>query len=189
VLKNPTCARPYLRTSARSFLVLGLSLALAACSPKPPPVKVEQTKYISFAAYRTYAWLPSTGGPDKDLFGERVRNEIETQLAGKGYIQTLDGPSLLVQTEVVVEERNTETLGDYARYEAAGGTQNFFAAFSIGYEEARLTVAVYDTETRQRVWRGMTPVAMDAKHRTDRAANGVVEMFKRFPAVGGVTAQ
>lgn len=184
-----TSAPPHLRTSTRSFLLISLSIALVACSAKPPPVKVEQAKFVSFAAYRTYAWLPSTGGPDKDLFGERVRNEIEVQLAGKGFVQTLDGPNLLVQTEVVVEERNAETLGDFARYEAAGGTQNFYSAFAIGYEEARLTVDVYDAATRQRVWRGMTPVAMDAKHRTDRAAAGVAEMFKSFPAVGGVTAQ
>ncbi|MDX2166527.1 MAG: DUF4136 domain-containing protein [Deltaproteobacteria bacterium] len=152
-------------------------------------MKVDPTKYVNFSAYRTYAWLPPTGGPDKNLFGERVRNEIETQLAGKGYIQTLDGPDLLVQTEVVVEERHTETLGDYSRYAEAGGTQNFFAAFSLGYEEAVLTVVFYDAATRQRVWRGATPVAMDAKHRTDRAAAGVVEMFKSFPTVGGVIAQ
>jgi hypothetical protein len=172
-----------------AFCLLPSAFLLTGCSPKPPPVKVEQAKFANFAAYRTYAWLPSTGGPDKDLFGERARNEIEVQLAGKGYVQTLDGPNLLVQTEVVVEERNAETLGDFARYEAAGGTQNFYAAFAIGYEEARLTVNVYDAATRQRLWRGMTPVAMDAKHRTDRAAGGVVEMFKSFPAVGGVTAQ
>jgi len=172
-----------------AFCLLPFALALTACSAKPPPVKVEPTPNVSFASYRTYAWLPTAGGPDKDLFGERLQNEVEVQMAGKGYIITGDGPDLLLQTEVVVEERNAETIGDFVRYEEAGGTQNLYAAFAIGYERAVVSVNVYDTATRQRVWHGRTPVAMDAKHRTERGAAGVAEMFKVFPVSGGVNAR
>ncbi len=172
-----------------AFCFLPFAFLILSCSAKPPPVKVEQTPYISFANYRTYAWLPNTGGPDKDLFGERASNEVDVQMAGKGYIITLDGPSVLVQIEVVVEERNADKITDYTHYEAAGGTKNLYSAFALGYEEAVLTVSVYDTATRQRVWRGATPVAMDAKHRLDRVAAGIVEMFKSFPPVGGVIPQ
>lgn len=171
------------------FCLLPFAFTASACGPKLPPVKVDPTPYVSFAAYRTYAWLPAAGGPDKDLFGARLQGEVETQMAGRGYVITGDGPDLLVQTEVVVEDENADTLGEFGGYEKAGGTQNLFAAFALGYEIAVVTVNVYDTATRQRVWRGRTPVAMDAKHRTERAAAGVAEMFKSFPISGGVQAR
>jgi len=151
---------------------------------------VERDPYAPFSTYRTYAWLPPLGGVEADLFGERARHEIDIQLVGKGYLPAGDGrPDLMVQTEVVVVERNADTIGDFIRYGEAGGTKDLFTAFAAGYEEATLTVMVFDAAGRQRIWRGRTPVALDAKHRVDRAAAGIDEMFKTFPPIGGVIAQ
>lgn len=176
---------PAVRHRMRLACLLAVALSLAACSPKLPPVKIEQTRYVSFAAYRTYAWLPPVSGVDSELFGTRLTHEVETQMAGRGYIITADGPDLFVELEVTVDDKNIDTLREFGGYEDAGGTQNFFAAYSFGYEVAVVTVNVYDGATRQRVWRGRTPVSMDAKHRVERAAAGVAEMFKSFPASGG----
>ena len=67
----------------------------------------------------------------------------------------------------------------------AGGTQPLFNAFSLGYEEATITVEAYDAATRVLLWRGRTAVAMDAPQRDTRAVHSIDELLKSFPRQQG----
>jgi hypothetical protein len=174
-------------TSVRSLVFLLSLVLLAACGAKLPPATSERDPFINFAPYRTYAWLPPGREPDADLFGARAHEAIGAQLRNKGYARA-DGvpPDLLVGTVVTVEEKFADSLPRYIHYTDAGGEKSLSEAFSLGYEEATLHVEVFDAGTQQRVWHGGTQVVLTAKHRADRAAAGVGEMFKTFPSLGGV---
>ena len=155
-------------------------LFLAGCADKIP-VKVERDPLTSFSRFSTYAWV----APEKheDVFDLAVHNAVAVQLAGKGYALAYDPQQadLAVGASTVVEEKHAETIGDYVRYQEAGGTQPLGNAYAIGYEEAKITVEVIARDTGQPVWRGVGLVAMDSKARADRAVAAVVEMFKQFP--------
>ena len=167
-----------LASSAPSAYVL--VLLLAGCADKIP-VKVERDPLTSFSRFTSYTWLV----PEKheDVFDLAVHNAVDLQLAGKGYALAYDPQQadLAVGATTVVEEKHAETIGDYVRYQEAGGTQPLGNAYAIGYEQAKITVEVFARDTGQPVWRGVGLIAMDAKGRAERAVAAVAEMFKQFP--------
>ena len=178
-----------LRTSAASASsVLSLLLLLAGCSSKPP-VHTERDPLADFARYRTYAWLaaprepsPIDADPTRSGFAWRMRSALDSQLGRRGYVETdADGADLLVSVGVTIDEKHADTIRDYIRYRDAGGTQGLFSAYSLGYEETRLTVELFDAGTRQVVWRGIGALAMDAHDRGHQTDATVAQMFEAFP--------
>ena len=171
------------RAGTAAVALAALLLLLAGCSSKPP-VHVDPSSLADFGGYHTFAWLaeppePIAGAPDSpvQLFGWRMRTAVDNGLRGRGYALDADAPDLLVAVQVKIDERYTETIGDYFRYQDIGGSQSLFSAFSLGYEEAKLIVEVFDARSRQLVWRGHTAVSMDAAHRGDRAAANVAALM------------
>ena len=168
-----------------------LLVVLAACAPKIP-VHVDAASRTTLAGYRTYAWMPAPPDPRAraretavEVFDWRVRNTTENVLAAKGYLRTDASPDMLVLLRTTVAETNSETIGEYFHYRDAGGTQPLFNAFSLGYEEATITVEAYDAATRVLLWRGRTAVAMDAPQRDTRAVHSIDELLKSFPRQQG----
>lgn len=167
-------------------LLLAL-LCLTACSTKGPPVKSERDQFANFTNYRTFALLPPGREPDANLFGTRGREAVNSQMLLKGYTPADGVPAdLLIGMIVEVDEKFTDSLPKYFHYQDAGGDKSLFTAYAIGYEEATLSVEIFDARTQRRVWHGSTDVALTAKHRADLAAAGVDKMFKTFPAIGGI---
>jgi hypothetical protein len=172
-------------------LVPLLLVVLAACSAKIP-VHVDASSRTTLAGYRTYAWMPAPPDPKAraretavEVFDWRVRTTTENALAAKGYLRTDAAPDMLVLLRTTVAEMNADTIGDYFRYRDAGGTQPLFNAFSLGYEEATITIEAYDAASRVLLWRGRTAVAMDAPQRDTRAIASVTELLKTFPRQQG----
>jgi hypothetical protein len=164
---------------------------LLGCGPKIP-VHVDASSRTTLAGYRTYAWLapqPDAKAPARDpelqAFDGGLRSEVENALAGKGYLRVPSAPDLLVTLRSDVDEKYSDTIGEYFYYRDAGGTQPLFNAFSLGYEMATITVEAYDASTRVLLWRGRTAVAMDAPHRDRRAVDSVRELLKTFPTQQG----
>ncbi|MGE3498758.1 MAG: DUF4136 domain-containing protein [Candidatus Binatia bacterium] len=180
--------RARVKRGARTLVVMAL---LAGCSEQIP-IHVQPNPLASFADYHTYAWVtapptPAPGAPEtgREVFGWRVENAVDTALKTRGYLLDERQPDLLVRTLTTIEERYADTIQGYQHYRNAGGEQPLFSAFSLGYEEATVIVELYDAQTHALLWRGSTAIAMDAKRRADRAAAGVAEMFKSFPARQG----
>lgn len=178
------------RRGVRAGVVLAalcLSLPLLACAPKIP-VHVDGSSRPTLAGYRTYAWI--TPPPDRksadrepqlEVFDWQVATTAQDALANKGYIRNDNVPDMLVTLRTEVDEKYSETLGEYFYYRDAGGTKPLFNAFSLGYEQATITVEAFDAASRALLWRGRTAVAMDAPHRDRRAVDSVLELLKSFP--------
>jgi hypothetical protein len=170
---------------------LSLCLLLLGCTPKIP-VHVDESSRQTLAGYRTYAWMApppdmksAARDPVLQTFDWRTQGAAANALAGKGYIRNDNAPDMLVMVRVDVDERYSETIGDYFRYRDAGGQKPLFNAFSLGYEEATITVEAYDAASRILLWRGRTAVAMDAPHRDQRAVDSVSDLLKTFPTQQG----
>jgi hypothetical protein len=180
---------PTLPVSRRRLAALLSVLLVAACSNKPP-VRTDRDQYADFSRYRTYAWSadvpaePAPGDPDPALaaLAWQTRTATAAQLANRGYLLTTAGDAdVMVAVRCTVDERHANTVRAFARYRSAGGTQPIDEAYTFGFEEATLTVELYDAATRQMVWRGDGLVAMDAKDRNARAVATVAQMFTEFP--------
>ncbi len=179
------------RPSSCHLLPFLLCVLLAACAGKPP-VHVDASSRTTLAGYRTYAWIaapPDTRAeaatPAIQVFDWRVQQAAANALAGKGYMRNDNAPDLLVMLRTTVDEKYSETIGDYFQYHDAGGTQPLFNAFSLGYEMATISVEAYDAASRVLLWRGRTAVAMDAPHRDQRAVDSVADLLKTFPTQQG----
>lgn len=180
--------------SPRRLSSLGLSsacLLLAACAAKIP-VHVDAASRSTLAGYRTYAWTAAPPDPRAaardpalNVFDWRVQAAAENALAGRGWVRNDNAPDLLMRLITDVDEKHSETIGEYFQYRDAGGEQPLFSAFSLGYEEATITVEAYDAASRVLLWRGRTAVAMDAPHRDRRAVDSVGELLRTFPRQAG----
>jgi uncharacterized protein DUF4136 len=195
MLFRPSSLRPSsLRLSSpllSSLCLSSLCLLSLSCSAKIP-VHVDAASRTTLAGYRTYAWTApppdpksSSHNPALQVFDWHLQTTAESSLAGKGYIRSDNAPDMLVVLRTDVDDKHADTIGDYMRYQDAGGTQPLFNAFSLGYEEATITIEAYDTASRVLLWRGRTEVAMDAPHRDRRAVDSVRELLKTFPTQQG----
>ncbi|HSQ01227.1 MAG TPA: DUF4136 domain-containing protein [Candidatus Dormibacteraeota bacterium] len=183
--------RDVLRPSSLCLPSVAFALLLAGCAAKIP-VHVDAASRTTLAGYRTYAWTappPDPKAPSRDpalqVFDWHLQTTAENALAGKGYIRNDNAPDMLVVLRTDVDEKYSETIGDYFHYRDAGGTQPLFNAYSLGYEEATITIEAYDAASRVLIWRGRTAVAMDAPHRDRRAVDSVSELLKTFPIQQG----
>ena len=165
-------------------------LLIAGCAKIP--VHVDAASRQTLAGYRTYAWMappPDQKSAARDPvlqgFDWRTQGAAANALAGKGYIRNDNAPDMLVMVRVDVDDRYTETIGDYFHYRDAGGQEPLFNAFALGYEEATITIEAYDAASRLLLWRGRTAVAMDAPHRDQRAVDSVSDLLKTFPTQQG----
>lgn len=182
-----------IRLSSLSLCLSSFSLCLVllGCGSKIP-VHVDAASRQTLAGYRTYAWMapapdPKAASRDPVLqgFDWRTQGAAANALAGKGYIRNDNAPDMLVMVRVDVDERYTETIGDFFHYRDAGGQEPLFNAFALGYEEATITIEAYDAASRVLLWRGRTAVAMDAPHRDRRAVDSVSDLLKTFPTQQG----
>jgi hypothetical protein len=165
-----------------------LLLLLAGCAAKIP-VHVDPASRTTLAGYRVYAWMtvpPEVGEPSRETelqtFNRRVRGTAEQALAARGYIRSDSAPEMFVLLRITVDEKYTDSLSAYYHYRDAGGTQPLFNAFSLGYEEAELSVEAFDASSRALLWRGRTAVALDAPRREERASASVAKLLDSFPS-------
>jgi hypothetical protein len=172
-----------------SLVLCLLSFVAAACAPKIP-VHVDASSRSTLAGYRTYMWIApppdpkaSKNDPALQVFDWRLLTTAQNALAGKGYIRNENAPDMLMMLRTDVAEKFSDTIGDYFYYRDAGGQKPLFNAFSLGYEQATITVEAYDAASRVLLWRGRTAVALDAPHRDRRAVDSIAELMKTFPSL------
>ena len=138
------------------------TLALTGCVP------VKVNSYLERGAdltrYRTYDWgAPdswTTGDPRLDnnpFFQERVRADVDKQLAGRGFEKTMSGrPDLRLHYHASFTQRiDTNGLD-----EARGYCDNHDCQPYV-YEAGTLLLDFVDTRTNRVVWRGWAEGSVD----------------------------
>jgi uncharacterized protein DUF4136 len=169
------------------------TMALASCAAMGANAYLRSG--TSFREYRSFGWGSaaslSTGDPRLDnnqIFDERVRRQIELQLARRGLEQvtTLGLPDLLVHYHASVSQK----LDVRAMDDAVTGQHDESDAARTVYEAGTLVVDLVDTRTNQLVWRGWSESRVDGviddqalmEHRIDAA---IAAIFRRFPGGRG----
>lgn len=178
-------------------LVAGALLAATAllgCS-NAATVKTKSVPIVGMAGFHTYDW----GTPEPVVVAEEdrerdaavleytVRNAIDQQLAAKGYRHAERGerPDFLVDFGIRLEEKSTETFGEYIKYRDQGGKQGMGPAFVFGYEQGSLVVEVTDAHTETRAWTGSARAVLDDGQDIAKLEGAIGKIMADFPAAGG----
>jgi hypothetical protein len=161
-----------------------LAIALAGCSNIRTGSEFDYA--ADFHAYRSYAWvteeltLIGTGSGDPRVRNEQnerlIRAAIDRELAARGYEKVELSEAQLVVTFAV-------GLREEIRIEGADTTYGLLAADGPApkYYEGRLTIDLFDRETRRHVWHGWGRESLDRgadpKVVIDEAVTAIMKPF------------
>jgi hypothetical protein len=180
ISEKETFVKPVLRTTVCTlFFLATLGVALAQ------HVKTDFDHQANFSQFKTYSWQ-AIKDPNP-LWDARIKNAVDAQLAAKGWTQVDSGGDVAI---VAIETTKTErTLQTFYNEFGGGWGWRGFGGFGDStttvqdYKEGTLLIDMYDTKTKQLIWRGSAEDTL-----SDKAAKneknldkGVAKMLKKFP--------
>lgn len=177
----------------KAINVMGLflsSLLFVKCAPSLSVIS-DYDRDAEFSNYTTFYWSDefqqeNNNGNAEPLFyntlvKKRLKQAIEREMEGRGYTLSSTNPDLLVNPQVVVEERSS-------------GGQNYspyyygFYRFGPSYnstqnaKEGDIVVDLIDREKKQLVWQGYAPGVLETqtKDREEQIKNAVTLIFSEY---------
>jgi hypothetical protein len=145
-----------------------MSILCVKCSPALV-VNTDYDREADFSQYQTFYWSDEfqqangNGENNEPLFyntlvKKRLKQAIQRELEGKGYTLSASDPDLLVNAQVVVEERNTRQ--NYPYY---GGFYYWgFNNIPVDSEkEGDIVIDLIDQNQHQLVWQGYASGVLD----------------------------
>jgi Domain of unknown function (DUF4136) len=150
-------------------------------------VKTDYDHNANFAQYKTYSWEHvQTKDP---LYVDRIKAAVNAALTARGWTQMDSGGDVSIMAIQTAHEG--ETLNTF--YDGFGGGWGWrrFGGGGFGdattttetYKVGTLIVDLYDTKTKQLIWRGSASdtLSNNANKNTDNLDKGVEKMFRKFP--------
>jgi hypothetical protein len=154
-----------------TFLMAGTAFA--------QKVTTDYDHNADFTQYKTYAWIPSAKPAKDPLWHQRIMEDIDRQLAAKGFKKVEGEADLYVTYEGGLKE-NTSLHGFGTGGRWVGGS---FSVNKVTKLEGTLIVGLFAGSARQLVWRGIaTETASDKPEKNIAKLQKTVEkLFKQYP--------
>ena len=171
-------------------LLFGLVAASLALSTATARVTTDSDPSAQFSTYRTFYWAekPETPSP---LTQQRIVDGINARLQAKGWTLGETG-DIALAAHVTTSQRQTldtfytgGTMGGWG-WRGWGGMGTATTTVRT-YNEGTLVVDMFDTRTRQAVWRGTaTETISSSPDKVVKKITKVLDkMFKDFPPQAG----
>jgi Domain of unknown function (DUF4136) len=168
------------------FVLMGVMLLFAG-KLSAGQVKTDYDRAANFGQYKTYSWEQVKTQDPLDV--DRIKSAVNSALAAKGWTQVdSGGDASIVAIEIT---KNQQTLNTY--YDGFGGGWGFrrFGGGGFGeattttetYKVGTLVVDLFDTKTKQLVWRGNASdtLSNNSNKNIHNMDKDVEKMFKQFP--------
>jgi len=152
-------------------------------------VKSDYDRAADFGRYKKYCWQKvETQNP---LWIERIRTALNSALAAKGWSLTESGSACDISIVAIEIKRNHDTVNTF--YDNFGGGWGWrgFGAGGFGeattttdtYQTGTLIVDLFDTKTKNLVWRGSATETLSDKSDKNikKLNNSVSKLFEHFP--------
>jgi hypothetical protein len=179
-----------------AFLVL-VGLAFGVGSARAQDVRYDFDKEKDFSKYKTYKWVQIKDADQPDqLTANRIISAVDAELATKGMTKTEDEKADLYigyQTALRSEKEFTSynTGWGYGPgwgrgWYGYGGmaTTTTYGSTSTVYI-GQLDLSMYDSATKQLVWRGVASKTLDPKAKPEKKDKNVIKavqkLLKNFP--------
>lgn len=174
-------------------LIAAAILALAGCA-STPTVHTDADPAANFGGYRTYTWLskPEQQGISP-LASQRIVEYVNAQLAAKGWTEAADGDVAVVAHVATEQQQSLDTMYSGPVYGGWGWGPRWYGGMGMGmgtsttqvrtYTVGTLIVDLFDTKTKQAIWRGTaSDTVPDDPQKVDALVRaGIAEMFAGFP--------
>lgn len=185
--KSRTKKEGNMMKTARCVLALAF-LLVAAGSAGAQKVRVDSDSEADFSKYNTFKIaLHSDFTPQSPLMAQRAIKGAAYHLTLKGLREVGDSPDLSVVLYGILNEEKRINIHNsgygYGRYWRGGYGGGMSTATTSTYTVGTLVIDLYDTSTRQLVWRGTATGTMsDKPAKNEKKLNKVLEkMFKKYP--------
>lgn len=150
-------------------------------------VKTDYDRSVDFSQYKTFSWEKvKTRDP---LFVDRIKTAVNSALAAKGWTEAQSGGDIsLIAIQMTQDQQTLNTF-----YDGLGGGWGWRRFGGEGFGEATTTTEtykvgtlvldLYDTKTKQLVWRGSTSdtLSNNSNKNIQNLDKGVEKLFKQFP--------
>lgn len=163
-----------------------LASLVAACA-STPSVSTDADPQGEFARYRTFRWIQSPQDVSP-LLRQRIVEGVNSQLAARGWTESADADVAIAAHVATRQRQDVDTFYHGPAY-AGWGWRGPWAVGTTGtsvrtYEVGTLVVDLFDTRTRQAVWRGTAKgtIPSSQERLNEGVQAGIVEMFKQLPA-------
>jgi len=166
-----------------------LAVALTACASSPT-VSTDHAPGTDFSKFRTYTWIAEPDGAPP-LVAQRIIAGINAELQAKGMTEVPSGGDASIAAHVArTQKQSIDTFYSAPMYSGWGwrgggmyGGMGMSNSTVRTYDVGTLVVDLFDTATKQAVWRGAAsatvPSSQEKVDATVRA--GIAKMFLDFP--------
>lgn len=145
-------------------------------------IRTDYDHNVNFAQYHTYSWGKVQTA--NDLWTNRVKEDVNSQLTAKGWTEVPSGGQLLVTARGGVH--NKQQLETF--YNGLGGWRRF-GGFGMAttdvdnYKVGTLVVEIWDAQSKNLIWRGMATDTLSSNSDKDIKSldKNVRKMFEHFP--------
>ncbi len=168
-----------------ALCIVAFLAALGAASAQQ--VQTDFDHQANFSQYKTYSWQEIK--PANSLWDARIKSAVDAQLAAKGWTYADSGGDVaVVAIKTSQTQRTLQTFydgfgGGWGWRRFGGGGFGDATTTEQDYKVGTLVIDLYDTKTKQLIWRGSAQDTLSDKA-TQNEKNldkGVAKMFKAFP--------
>ena len=179
----------------KNLITLSIVLACLPALALAQDVAYNFDPNADFSKYKTFQWEKHAKSLDvDDLTLGQLGKGFETALAAKGLTKTTSGnPDLVIVFQIAVNQEKEMTAhstggygyGPYWRGGWYGGGPTITTASTSTINIGTIVLDMYDTATKQLVWRGQATKTVDGKAKPDKRQKNIdkaaAKMLKNYP--------
>ncbi len=174
--------------------IVAISFLLVRCTTSYS-VLTDYDRDADFSNYTTFYWADEfqqehseTEGNEplfyNTLIKKRLKEAVQREMEGRGYTLSSENPDLLVNSQVMVENRISGSQnynpGFYGGLWWMGGS-----SFNSNIDQAKegdLVIDLIDREKKQLIWQGYAPSVLEVemKNREETLKNAVTLVFSEY---------
>jgi hypothetical protein len=163
-------------------IIAGLWFFFCASSVFAQKVNTDWDHEANFSNYKTYAWIETKHPAVSDLTNKRIVENIDKQLAAKGFTKVIDNAAALVVYNAGVKEQvSVEGYNyGYGRYRWGGGMTTYSKVVEL---QGTLVIDLVDSRKKELVWRGTATDTLSDKpeKNAQKIEKATEKLFKKYP--------
>jgi hypothetical protein len=181
-----------LKLTVTGFWIICISILFVGCATTSSSIITDYDRDADFSQYRTYFWsdeFQMQNGREEEkeplfyntLVKKRLKQAIRKEMEGRGYVLSNEDPDLLVNAQVVVQERNaTQTYSAYPYYSYYYGP--YYNRDVTSDKQGDIVIDLIDQDQHQLVWQGYAKGVLDTntKDRQEEIRKAVSLIFAEY---------
>lgn len=183
----------------KSISLLSLCALLTGCGATASGVITDYDREANFSDYNTYFWtdefqMRNNGAQKVDplfyntLVRKRLKQAIQQEMEGRGYVLSSEDPDILVNAQVIVQEdnRGQRYVSPYAYGFYSFGSP-YYAGDAGTEKEGNVVIELIDPNEHQLVWQGYARGVLDegTEDKREELRKAVSLIFGEFPYRAG----